>query len=85
MSVVCRWNGIEIVFYTDDHAPPHFHALYGSCRAKVDITTGSIRGHLPPAQARAVKDLVRQRRWDLLKAWWRVRVVEKPRQIRPPS
>ena len=30
MPEISRFFGIVIAMYYDDHAPPHFHAVYGS-------------------------------------------------------
>jgi Domain of unknown function (DUF4160) len=46
--------GIAIRMYFADHAPPHFHALYGSYQAQFDIKTlRVIKGSLP-RQAKAL-------------------------------
>lgn len=35
--------------YFGDHSPPHFHAIYGSSKAVVEIETlALIEGKLPP-------------------------------------
>ena len=35
MPEICRFDGIVIRMYFDDHVPPHFHALYGDDKALV--------------------------------------------------
>ena len=48
MPVVSRFFGISIVFYWEDHAPPHFHAKYSGDEAIIEIETGDVsRGFLP--------------------------------------
>ena len=37
MPEVSRFFGIRIVFFFNDHAPPHFHAIYGDSNAVFDI------------------------------------------------
>jgi hypothetical protein len=39
MPEVCRFYGIIIRMYYDDHNPPHFHAHYGPHHATVAIGT----------------------------------------------
>ena len=39
MPELCRFYGIIIRLYFDDHAPPHFHASYGGEEAVVAIDT----------------------------------------------
>ena len=35
--------------YYRDHAPPHFHAVYGEYEATIAIATGDVNGELPQA------------------------------------
>ena len=39
MPCVCRFFGIVIYIYCDDHAPPHFHAKYSGTEALYEIET----------------------------------------------
>jgi hypothetical protein len=49
MPEISRFFGIVIAMYYNDHAPPHFHARYGSNKAKILIDPPSlIGGDLPP-------------------------------------
>jgi hypothetical protein len=49
MPEISRFFGIVIAMYYDDHAPPHFHAIYGSEKAEVSIDPiGLLKGSLPP-------------------------------------
>ena len=60
MPTICRFYGITIAIYFNDHAPPHFHARYGEYLAQVRIADGAVmRGRLPPRALRLV------RQWNL--------------------
>lgn len=49
MPEICRFLGIIITMHYDDHAPPHFHARYGSSKAIVEIRSLQVlEGRLPP-------------------------------------
>jgi hypothetical protein len=49
MPEVSRFFGIVIAMYYNDHEPPHFHARYGSRKAKILIDPPMlISGDLPP-------------------------------------
>lgn len=49
MPELCRFYGIVIRMYFDDHLPPHFHAIYGEDEALVSIETlALVEGRLPP-------------------------------------
>ena len=37
MPEVCRFYGIVISIYYNDHGPPHFHARYGDNQAVIGI------------------------------------------------
>jgi hypothetical protein len=42
MPEISRFFGIVIAIYYRDHAPPHFHAVYGEDEAVVTIETGAV-------------------------------------------
>ena len=49
MPELCRFYGIVIHMYYDDHAPPHFHARYGDQEAVLSIKNLMVlSGRLPP-------------------------------------
>jgi Domain of unknown function (DUF4160) len=47
MPELSRFLGIVIAMYYREHAPPHFHAIYGEFEATVNIATGEVNGELP--------------------------------------
>ncbi len=49
MPEICRFLGISIRMFRDDHAPPHFHAVYNEFAAQISIRPPAIlNGKLPP-------------------------------------
>jgi Domain of unknown function (DUF4160) len=49
MPEISRFFGIIIAMYYNDHEPPHFHARYGSKKAKILIDPPTLMaGDLPP-------------------------------------
>ena len=49
MPEICRFFGIVIKMFFDDHNPPHFHAEYGDDSALIDIRNLSVfSGRLSP-------------------------------------
>ena len=52
MPEICRFYGIIIRMYYDDHNPPHFHAVYGDDEASVNINTLAIFSGSLPARVR---------------------------------
>lgn len=56
MPRLSEFYGIVIYMYFLDHAPPHFHAIYGDHEALVRIDDGSVlRGELPRTALRLVE------------------------------
>jgi hypothetical protein len=48
MPELCRFYGIIIRMFWEDHPPPHFHASYGNNEALINILTAEIiAGSLP--------------------------------------
>ena len=48
MPTISQFFGIVIQMFWREHAPPHFHALYGEYEAQIDIRTLElIVGYLP--------------------------------------
>ena len=48
MPTISMFYGILIQMFWNDHAPPHFHALYGEFEALIDIRTLEVlEGQLP--------------------------------------
>ncbi len=70
MPEVARIDGIRIMFYNDEHPPPHFHAQYGEHIAVIGIEDLEIiAGWLPKAQFRKVRQWAEPRRAALRRAW----------------
>lgn len=47
MPEISRFLGIVIAMYYLDHAPPHFHAVYGEYEVTIEIATAKINGDFP--------------------------------------
>ena len=47
MPEISRFLGIVIAMYYRDHAPPHFHAIYGEYEVTVEIASGTVNGDMP--------------------------------------
>jgi len=82
MPAIAWFYGIAIRMYVVDHAPPHFHAVYGEHEAFVAIETGeAIEGALPKAAARLVREWTLARQDLLRENWRRTRAGEQPEKI----
>ena len=76
--------GILIQMYWDEHAPPHFHAIYGDLEATVDIRSLSIReGNLPRRASSLVLDWAELHQTELLNDWDLCQTKQQPKPIEP--
>ena len=72
MPRISAFYGIAIYMYFRDHAPPHFHAIYGEYEAIVDIDTAQIMaGNLPTRARSLVIDWATMHQGELRDNWQR--------------
>jgi hypothetical protein len=84
MPEVSRFYGIVILFFHNDHDPPHFHVRYGSHEAKIAILTSRLlEGAIPRRAMRLVVEWTDLHRGELLDDWQRIRSGLEPRRIPP--
>lgn len=84
MPEICRFFGIIIAMYYNDHSPPHFHARYGSRKAAIDIETlGIIEGDLSPRALGLVAEWAAKHREELRADWDLARQHAALNQIAP--
>ncbi len=55
--------------YYKDHAPPHFHAIYGEYEITVEIETGVINGRFPQRALRLILEWLELNKRELLEDW----------------
>jgi hypothetical protein len=63
--------GIVVCMYYDDHAPPHFHALYEGVEAEFGVDGRLYRGAFPPRARRLVHEWARRHQRELAENWER--------------
>ncbi len=86
MPEICRFDGISVVIFWDDHNPPHFHADYAEYAIEIDIRTLDARqGRLPQRQRRRLLRWAREHQSELMDAWEAVSTGNTPIKIAPPS
>lgn len=84
MPELCRFYGIIIRMYFDDHNPPHFHAEYGSAEALIEINSlAIITGELPPRALGLVAEWASLHQGELRACWQRAKGLESPGKIEP--
>ncbi|MCP9464418.1 MAG: DUF4160 domain-containing protein [Nitrospira sp.] len=84
MPEICRFLGIIITMYFNEHNPPHFHARYGNHKAEIAIETLSIiAGSLPPRVLGLVMEWAALRRRELMEDWELARRQVELKRIAP--
>ena len=67
MPEICRFYGIIIAMFYDDHNPPHFHARYGKDKIAIEINSLRVlEGHIPARALGLVIEWASQRHKELL-------------------
>lgn len=69
MPEISSFLGIVIYMYYRDHAPPHFHAIYGEYEIVVDVRSGVVTGKFPRRALKAVLEWYELHTDELLEDW----------------
>jgi hypothetical protein len=84
MPEICRFLGIIIKMFHEDHSPPHFHAEYSGNIALIDIRNLSIfAGRLPPRAKGLVIEWATIHQQELYDNWERAQSFQALHTIAP--
>ena len=83
MPEICRFYGIIITMFADDHNPPHFHVRYGDYEAIVTIDKGVVKGEMPRSALKQVFRWMELNKEELAANWQRLQQGEEPEKIEP--
>ena len=84
MPVIAQFYGILIRMFYNDHAPAHFHALYGEYELIVGISPISLLEGTAPNRVRSlVLEWTALHQQELMENWQRCRRGEPPKPIQP--
>jgi hypothetical protein len=84
MPTISTFFGIVIQMFWNEHAPPHFHALYAEHEALIDVRDSSvIRGYLPRRALALVLEWADEHRDELLEDWQLCQGLKPPKPIAP--
>lgn len=84
MPTICSFYGIIIQMFWNDHAPPHFHAIYGEHEALIEIKTLKIlRGEMPRRALSLILEWAFLHRSELLEDWILCEKKQNPKKINP--
>ena len=84
MPEICRFFGIVIAVFYDDHNPPHFHASYGGKKVSIEIQTLKIlEGEISPRALGLVVEWASLHKEELMKDWELAKSNQPPAKIEP--
>ncbi len=84
MPEICRFYGIIISIFYDEHNPPHFHARYGKSKVSISIKTLEILdGNIPPRALKMVKEWASDHQKELMQGWDLAQSNQPPLKIKP--
>ena len=84
MPEICRFLGIVIYMYFDEHNPPHFHAKYNEYKASIEIDNLSIiSGELPPRVLSLIVEWGMMYRKELFGNWNSLKNNGKYKKVKP--
>lgn len=84
MPTISTFYGILIQMFWGDHAPPHFHALYGEYEVIVNIRTLEIiKGFMPRRALALVLEWASLHREELMEDWKLCELKQMPVKIEP--
>ena len=84
MPTISQFFGIVIQMFWREHAPPHFHALYGEHEALIDIRTLEvIAGSLPKRALNMAIEWATEHRQELTEDWELCQARQQPKKIPP--
>ena len=71
MPEITRFYGIVIkIFFTKEHNPPHFHAVYGEYNGCIDINTlEMLEGDLPLKAQHLIKEWGTKHKQEIMQMW----------------
>jgi hypothetical protein len=84
VPLICKFYGILIYIYWNDHAPPHFHAEYGEFEALINIETLEIiKGELPKTALELVRRWAKNHKKELEEDWILAQQKQSLKKIEP--
>ena len=82
MPTVAMVDGVKVIFYRNDHLPPHFHAAFAEHQALISLESLDVlEGALPKAKLKGVLDWAASHREELQACWNKVQNNEHPGKV----
>jgi len=84
MPEICRFLGIVIAMFYNDHDPPQFHAFYNDYTVRVKIDDGKVlSGQVPVRILKYLEEWRQLHVAELSDTWQKVQKYQPPGKISP--
>jgi hypothetical protein len=84
LPTISTFYGLVIQMFWKDHAPPHFHALYGEHEVLIDLRELRVlRGSLPRRAMALLLEWAAEHRDELMEDWNLCSQLYPPKPIEP--
>lgn len=83
MPEICRFYGIVIKMFFNDHNPPHFHVEYSGYKAVISIEEGIVNGEMPKRALKLIFEWLEIHEDELLENWKLARQKKQLHKIKP--
>ena len=83
MPEICRFYGIIIKMYFNEHNPPYFHTEYQGYKATVTIEAGIVEGIMPKRALNLIFEWLEIHREELMNNWISIEESGKYSKIEP--
>ncbi|UTV82393.1 DUF4160 domain-containing protein (plasmid) [Acidithiobacillus sp. YTS05] len=84
MPTISIFYGILIQMYWQEHAPPHFHALYAEYEVLISIETLEVlQGNMPRRALALIVEWAEKHQAELLEDWNLCTQNQSPNKIQP--
>ncbi len=83
MPEICRFYGIDIFMFFNEHNPPHFHAHYGEYRITININDEVVKGFMPKRALKLIFEWMDIHKAELLENWETLQIGGTPNIIEP--
>jgi len=86
MPLICKFSGVKVYMYYQDHLPPHIHLRGTDFKAVVSLPDGKLLAGLLPRGVKAtVTAWIKSEAKALMENWRRAQAGEPLSRVNPPE
>jgi len=83
MPEICRFYGIIIKMYFNEHNPPHFHTEYEGYKVTITIEAGILEGKMPKRALNLIFEWLEIHHEELMNNWILIEELGEYSKIKP--